>query len=83
MPLVLSNAAESYVINIGGVRQSENKPAVIELVAGDNVIALVDLAGDGATTLGYVVRVHRAEPERSGWLSSLWELLAHCLTSEQ
>ena len=55
---VLADPGETYVINLGGVQQSENAPAIVELAAGVNTATvLVTSAGDSPATRTYTVTV--------------------------
>ena len=69
----LADPDETYIINLGGVQQSENAPAVVELSAGVNNITVVVTSADTSnpTTQTYTVAVTRAVPSTDATLSAL------------
>ena len=68
---VLADPEESYVVNLGGVQQSDNAPAVVQLAQGQNVIAVVVSSADGNTTRTYTVAVSRDTASADASLSAL------------
>ena len=68
----LAHLSETYEINLGGVRQSDNAPAVIPLTAGvANAIAIVVTSADRNTTKTYTVAVTRTAPSTDATLAGL------------
>ena len=68
----LARLSETYEINLGGVRQSDNAPAVIRLTAGvANAIAIVVTSADRNTTKTYTVTVTRTAPSTDATLAGL------------
>ncbi len=68
----LAHLSETYEINLGGVRQSDNAPAVIRLTAGvANAIAIVATSADRNTTKTYTVTVTRTAPSTDATLAGL------------
>ena len=68
----LAHLSETYEINLGGVRQSANAPAVIPLTAGvANAIAIVVTSADRNTTRTYTVAVTRTAPSTDATLAGL------------
>ena len=68
---LLAGPGETYVISLGGVRQSDNTPAVVQLTAGDNVITVVVTSADSNTSETYTVTVSRETPSTDATLSEL------------
>ena len=69
---VLAHLSETYEINLGGVRQSDNAPAVIPLTAGvANAIPIVVTSADRNTTKTYTVTVTRTAPSTDATLAGL------------
>ena len=69
---VLAHLSETYEINLGGVLESDNAPAVIPLTAGvANAIAIVVTSADRNATKTYTVTVTRTAPSTDATLASL------------
>ena len=69
---VLAHLSETYEINLGGVLQSDNAPAVIRLTAGVAIaIAIVVTSADRNTTKTYTVTVTRTAPSTDATLAGL------------